>query len=348
MEKLITGAFAQILDANRAHFNARFAEARHFQPGLDPEAFKEHLRSVVAPIVEMVARVRADQAAEVAEVLFDLSLDLLGQEFLGPDSRYPFIADGWRYLLPPLSRFVAEAPREFVGSVTNALYNLSATPGARPDEWTASLLQLAEVCPDAAALLKAGQVAAWRAGMAHYRLGALDLCRDLPPPVALAALGLSPQADHPPLDQLLESLKADPWLHPDSHLSPPTSQLPPPTSHLQIVSRVGAFRGFGGLFLAPPLVFSADGYFIVTDGEGSWWLIADAFGATFHRTDGQPSAAASTPFALNRSGLVAHGKITRDFPELANASSFAGNRTTLAVTTSLSHAVFLIALVGAP
>ncbi len=341
MEKLITGTFAQILDANRARFNARFAEARHFRPGLDPEAFKEHLRSVVAPIVEMVSHVRADQAAEVAEVLFDLSLDLLGQEFVGPNSRYPFIAEGWRSLLPRLSRFVADSPREFVGAVTNALYNLSTTPGARPDEWTASLLQLAEVCLDAPTLLKAGQVAAWRAGMAHYRLSALDLCRELPSLVAFTALGLSPQADPPPLDQLLESLKADPWLRPDSHL-------PPPTSHLQIVSRVGAFRGFGGLFLAPPLVFSADDHFIVTDGEGSWWLIADAFGATFHRTDGQSSAAASTPFALNRSGLVVHGKITRECPELANASSFAGNRTTLAVTTSLSYVVFLIALVGAP
>ncbi len=351
MEKLITGAFAQILEASRARFNARFAEARRFQPRLDPAAFSDHVRSVVAPLVEAVARERADKAAEVADVLYDLSLDLLGQEFLGPDSRYPFIVEGWRFLLPRLSRFIAEAPREVVGSMTNALYNLSTTPGARPGEWAASLLKLAEVCPDAPTLLKAGQVAAWRAGMAHYRLTVLDLCRDLPPPAVLIALGLSPQADHPPLDQLLESLKANPWLHPDSHL-------PPPTSHLQIVSRVGAFRGFGGLFLAPPAVMStAEGQFVVRDGEHAWLLTADLFGATLHRADGETLPTKSRPcahFQIDPTGRVSKIPVrgqklshSQTFPDLKGFTAAADNSTTLAVTTPLSHAVYLIALVGA-
>jgi hypothetical protein len=351
MEKLITGAFAQVLEANRARFNARFAEARRFSPGLDSEAFIEHLRSTVAPIVEAVARERADKAAEVAEALYDLSLDLFGQEFIGPNSRYPFIVDGWRFLLPRLPRFVAEAPREFTGSVTNALYNLSTTPGARPDEWAASLLQLAEVCPDAPTLLRAGQVAAWRAGMAHFRLGALELCRNLPQPAALAALGLSPQAGAPPLDQLLESLKADPWLRPDSHL-------PLPTSHLQIVSRVGAFRGFGGLFLAPPQVMgTADGQFVVKDGDQPWLLTADIFGATLHRMVEDPlqGNGASLPaknqpcahFQIDSAGRVSKSSHSQTFPELKGFTSAADNSTTLAVTTPLSHAVFLIVLAGA-
>jgi len=337
---MLSGPFAQILEANRSRFNARFAEARRIQPRLDPLIFAECLRSTVAQVVEAVHHVRPEKAAEAAEVLYDLSLDLLGQEFLGPNSRYPFIVEGWRFLLPRLSRFIAEAPREVVGSTTNALYNLSTTPGARPGEWAASLLELVEVCPDAPTLLRAGQVAAWRAGMAHYRLSALDLCRDLPPPVALTALGLSPQAKHPPLDTLIDSLKANPWLHPDSHL-------PPPTSHLQIVSRVGAFRGFGGLFLEPPLVWPADDDFVVSDGEGTWLLMADVFGATFHRADIKVSSLkASSPFTINKAGSVSFGKTSRAFPELANANSSAGNNTTLAVTTPLSHAVYLIALAG--
>lgn len=344
MEDLITGPFAQVLEANRARFNARFAEARRFQPRLDPAAFSDHLRLVVAPLVEAVARERADKAAEVADVLYDLSLDLLGREFIGPNSRRPFIVEGWRFLLPRLSRFVAEAPREFVGSVTNALYNLSITPGARPGEWAASLFRLAEVCPDAPTLMRAGQVAAWRAGMAHYRLTALDLCRDLPSPAALTALGLSPQAEHPPLDTLIESLKANPWLRPDSNLQSPISNY-----QLRIVSRVGAFRGFGGLFLEPPLVWPADDDFVVSDGKGTWLLVADVFGATFHRADIKaPSLKASSPFTINKAGSVSFGKTSHAFPELANANSSAGNNTTLAVTTPLSHAVYLIALVGKP
>ena len=349
---MLSGPFAQILEANRSRFNARFAEARRIQPRLDPLIFAECLRSTVAQVVEAVHHVRPEKAAEAAEVLYDLSLDLLGQEFLGPNSRYPFIVEGWRFLLPRLSRFIAGSPREFVGSTTNALYNLSTTPGARPGEWAASLLKLVEVCPDAPTLLRAGQVAAWRAGMAHYRLSALDLCRDLPPPVALTALGLSPQAEHPPLDTLIESLKANPWLSPASNLQSPTplrlaSGAIVSNYQLQIVSRVGAFRGFGGLFLEPPLVWPADDDFVVSDGEGTWLLMADVFGATFHRADIKaPSLKTSSPFTINKAGSVSFGKTSRAFPELANANSSAGNNTTLAVTTPLSHAVYLIALAG--
>ncbi|MBF8282535.1 MAG: hypothetical protein HW378_1450 [Anaerolineales bacterium] len=351
---MLSGPFAQILEANRSRFNARFAEARRIQPRLDPLIFAECLRSTVAQVVEAVHHVRPEKAAEAAEVLYDLSLDLLGQEFLGPNSRYPFIVEGWRFLLPRLSRFIAGSPREFVGSTTNALYNLSTTPGARPGEWAASLLKLVEVCPDAPTLLKAGQVAAWRAGMAHYRLSALDLCRDLPPPVALTALGLSPQAEHPPLDTLIDSLKANPWLSPASNLQSPTPLRLAPGAivsnyQLQIVSRVGAFRGFGGLFLEPPLVWPADDDFVVSDGEGTWLLMADVFGATFHRADIKaPSLKTSSPFTINKAGSVSFGKTSRAFPELANANSSAGNNTTLAVTTPFSHAVYLIALVGMP
>jgi hypothetical protein len=336
----LAGPFAQVLQANRAGFNAKFAEARRFRPRLDPAIFSDLLVWVVAPLVEAVAREHPGKTAEVADALYDLSLDLLGREFLGPNSRYPFIAEGWRYLLPRLPRFMAEAPREFVGSVTNALYNLSLTPGARPGEWAASLLQLADVCPDAPTLLKAGQVAAWRAGMARYRLSALDLCRDLPPSIALAALGLSPQSDPPPLDALIASLKADPWLRPDN--------LKSPISNLQIVARVGAFRGFGGLFLRPPTVMAtAEGQFIVRDGEQAWLLTADRFGAAFHRADEQAAPLKRPPtshFQIDPTGRVSKQSHSQTFPDLAGFTTAADNDTTLAVTTPLSHAVYLAAL----
>ncbi len=336
----LAGPFAQILAANRARFNARFAEARRFQPRLDPAAFGEHLRSVVAPLVEAVGREQPAQAAEVADVLYDLSLDLLGREFLGPNSRYPLIAEGWRFLLPRLSHFIAESPREFIGSLTNALYNLSTTPGARPHEWAAALLRLAEISPDAPTLLKAGQVAAWRAGLAHYRLSALDLCRVLPPPSAFTALGLPSQTDHAPLDQLIESLTANPWLRPDSNLQSPMA-------NLQIVTRVGAFRGFGGLFIVPPLVFGGGDHFLVTDGEGTWLLAADRFGATFHRSDGQAALLKGQPasqFQVDPTGRVQKSSHSQVFHELAGFASAADIGTTLAVTTPLSHAVYLVAL----
>ena len=335
----ITGPFAQILEANRSRFNARFAEARRFRPKLDAAAFGALLRTTVAPIVEAVSRERPDQVAEAGEVLYDVALDLLGQELLGPNSRYPFIVDGWNVLLPRLARFIAEAPHPFIGSVTNALYNLSLTPGARTHEWAASLLTLAETCPDAAALLKAGQVAAWRAGMAHYRPGALEICRRLPPAVALAALGLPPDSDLP-VGAILDQLTADPWLAPTAI---PNSQFT--RRNLRIVARVGAFRGFGGLFLAPPTVAAAEGHILVSDGKNRWLLFADLFGATFHRTELQPQKQklSGEAFQADVTGAVWKDGQKQVFPELANLTSVASTPTTLAVTTPLSYAVYLVA-----
>ncbi len=344
MPELVTGPFAQILEANRSRFNSKFAAARRYYPKLDAAAFGDHLHLVVAPLVEAVDRETPARTAEAAEVLYDISLDLVAQEFLGPNSRYPYLVEGWRVLLPRLARFIAQAPRQFVGSVTNALYNLSATPGARPHEWAAALLDLAEICSDAETLLKAGQVAAWRAGLAHYRSGALQLCGSLEPKIARAALGLSPQDNYPPLDKLIESLKVNPWLRLNSNLQSPITNY-----QLQIVSRVGAFRGFGGLFLAPPTVACADGQFYVSDGDKHWLLTADLFGATFHRVDGAPNrndTQGTLPFKIEKGGKVSRGAQTRVFPELENFKSMAANETTLAVTSPLSHAVYLVALVA--
>ncbi len=341
MEKLITDPFAQTLLANRARFNAKFAEARHFKPKLRADAFAEHLRSVVAPIVEAVARESPTAATETVEALYDLSLDLIGQEFLGPTSRYPAITEGWRTLLPSLPRHIAAAPQAVISAVTNALYNLSLEPSARPGEWMKLILKLAPLCSDADALLKAGQVAAWRSGLAHYRRGALDVCRTLDEKIARAVLDI-PQTNTLPVTAILDHLQINPWLNPSA-----ITQLPIPNNQLQIVARVGAFRGFGGLFIAPPLVFPAGDHFIVTDGEGSWLLTADCFGATWHRTEAQPvDKKNTTRLAINRNGQVSvDGKPAKEFPELANSQSSAANAVTLAVTTPLSHAVTLVAIV---
>ena len=337
----LTGPFAQILDANRARFNAKFAEARHFKPKLSAEAFKHHLHFTLAPLVEAVYHADADKANGVADALYDLSLDLVGQELLGPDARYPLLVEGWQTLLPRLPRFIIEAPRDFVGAVTNALYHLSVTPGARPREWLDVMQRAAGLCPESATFLRVGQVAAWRAGLAHYRPQALALAGQLAttsPMLARLALNL-PTANTktaPLITTLLNRLNADPWYRPESSPAQP---------QLTIVARVGAFRGFGGLFLAPPRVSLAQEHFVIHESDNDWLLTADAFGATLHRYE-RPAAAdkVETPFRLEAGGKVGHGQITRVFPELSSATSTAATATTLAVTTALSHAVYLVAL----
>ena len=267
-------------------------------------------------------------------MLYDLSLDLLAREFIGPRSRYPFINAGWRELLPALGSHIVDSPRAVVGSITNALYNLSVEPGARPQAWLDSMRALAPLCAGVPSLLQAGQVAAWRAGLAHYRQGALALCRQLPPPLALAALGVQTASvakagDLAPgdLNTLLERLAADPWLHPANAF---TANRP---RELGIVARAGAFRGFGGLFMAPPVVTASGEHFVALSprpllpmgaGETRWLLTADVFGATFHRAGDVPTVTGSGAFQLDRSGRVTLGKDSKVFPELADFSSAAG------------------------
>lgn len=337
MAAALTGPFARELEAGRDRFNAKFAEARRQRPRLDSAAFLEVLAGSVAPVVDAVHAAAPDRTALAAEALYDLALDLTGQDLLGPAARSAPVAAGWLALLPRLGRFLAEAPRSVASAITNALYNLAHAPGARPDEWTGRMLALADHCPDAKRLLIAGQVAAWRAGMAHYRAGALDLCRTLPLPIARVALGLP--AEPEPLDSLIQALTADPWLKPEmlGHSSPVARSL-------SIVARAGAFRGFGGLFLRPPLVACAGEHFLVSDGEDSWLLAADACGATFHRMSGVPTTSAPSPFTLGKDGVVRAAGRSKRFTELAEPTSHAGNATTLAVTTALSHSVFLVAV----
>jgi hypothetical protein len=334
MDPLISGPFAQQLEAQRGKFNMLFAEARRQRPKLEPAQFADLLAKTATPIVEAVAKTAPTRVPEVAEAVYGLGLDLLGQELLGPNARYPFVADAWQVLFPLLGKFVAEDPRQVLGGLTNAHYNLSVTAGARPHEWAGLMLKLGDLCPSAATLLKAGQVAAWRTGMAHYRPGALALCAELPPNITRAALGLPANAE--PIEPLLEALKGNRWLNPNSPIS----------NSLKLVGRVGAFRGFGGLFLTPPTVTVLNGQLFVRNGDEVWLLMADAFGATFHRAEKVAAATAvtPTPFKLDRNGKISLNGQTQTIPELAAYTSAASDGQTLAVTTSLSHAVFLVAV----
>src|SRR5437870_3374895 len=90
----VSGPFAAALHARRARFNALFADERRLRPGLDGATLAAHLRTLVAPIVDRAEAVRPGSAAAVTDALYELSLDLLAREFLGPRSRYPAIVAG--------------------------------------------------------------------------------------------------------------------------------------------------------------------------------------------------------------------------------------------------------------
>ena len=140
--------------------------------------------------------------------------------------------------------YVAREPSRVAGSITNALYNLSRTPGARPKDWWSTDFHL---CQSVAEFLDYGIILAWRCGMPQYRRSALEKAKSLLPELAANALGL-PQTTTPErLTDVIRNLTNNPWILPQDALQNAKRQL-------KIVATAGAFRGFNGQFLAPPKV----------------------------------------------------------------------------------------------
>ena len=339
---MVGPALANALAADRAGFNARFALARRRLPGLDGNAFLSFLASVVDPVAEAVARVRPERVGHVVRSAYDAALELAGQRLAGPGARERVQEEGWLRILPAAAPLLAEHPGRLVSAVGNALHQLSATPGARPGDWSAAVASAAPRCPDLATLLRFGQVAAWRAGLAHYRASALAAVGVLSVLLALAALGAGPGWDWP---RLRLRLAADPWFDPGAY-APDSADARGP---LRLAVRVGAFRGFGGLFAEPPGVAVVAGELIVSSGADRWALYADSFGAALHRTGAGGAAPGPGRGRLSQELVVDGCSVLRgperlDLPELGRFASAAVTPHTLALTSPLTHAVILVSL----
>lgn len=334
----MSASFKEALLAQRERVNAVFAQARHFRPDLDGNAFGRVLLDLVAPAADAAIDAGGDADA-VTGALVALSLDLLGHGVLGPERNNRWVSAGWR-ALPAMAPALARAPQRLAAAMSNALINLAQTSGARPEQWLAGFVELARQTQDTDLLLRAGQALAWRAGMAHFRTEALSLLEGLPAPLAAVALGLPPATAPATLRTTLEQLKFNRWFVPGQNGG---------ARRLRVVARIGGFRGFGGVFLTPPTVDVVDGALRARiggrDGE-AWTVFADAFGATFHRqpSGGPPTAAsAPAPFSLNKGRIAVPGLPDATFPALLITTSAAAFEGTLAVTTPLSHAIWLIA-----
>ncbi len=342
----ISDPLAAVLRAGRQDFNAQFARARHQYPALSTGAFADFLAAGVDPVVRAVAAVAPDRVAHTVTAAYGIGLELVARNLVGPGAKHDAVTHAWQGLLPAAKELVAAAPQRILGAVSNAVCLLAATSGARPGWWLEEMVRLLPHLPttDGVELfLRLGQITAWRAGMAHFRPGALTTLDALPESLACAALGLP--TDTPAWEKIRARLDVDPWYNP----ALATAAGPDPA---HFVSRVGEFRGFGGLFPEPPQVAGGgDGQFFVRSGDAHWLLMADAFGATFHRATPEEwaRAAAGRPVLPGGGSRVDAGTVQIDraqvpLPFCGEIVSHATNASTLAVTGSLTHAVLLVAL----
>jgi hypothetical protein len=333
---MVSDAFASILRSGRSDFNQRFAAARRQFPDLQPDAFSEFLETHVAEIVRAVEVIDdGSHVGQVVDIAYDVSLSLIGQKLAGPHRRLSFIDDGWRRIFPKITRLVATDAATLLPAISNALYQLDSSPGARPAEWIDAMERLGPECPDSATLLRLGQLLSWRSGLSHFREPALAIADSLPPTLTKSALNIRTDAEWSTIRGQLES---SPWYDPQK------SDLPAP---LELMMRIGAFRGFGGLFPTPPLVRSAGDSLYVRSGDDYWLLKADIFGATLHRSSVHESEGgqSSLPDGLQVTGdSISFKGQKRTIPDLDRFTSAAVTSTTLALTSSLTYAIVLLAL----
>lgn len=339
MERRVTGEFARILETKRDLFNSKFACARRLNRHLEAKDFLDHLAIAVAPIIENSAKTAGSKIDDIAVELYNLSLELFALGCLGKNPKYHAVEKAWREFFPEISDLVIKAPRLLATSISNALVNISAEKGADENRWLEIMRKIAPVCKDEKIFLKAGIVAAWRCGMAHYRKGALESCENIPMAVLAGIFGLKDNMKDREILSVLQRVQENRWHDPSVK-----SQKKNP--EIKYIKRTGGFRGFGGPFVTPPRVIVADGQFLISDSEYNWIIHTDVFGATLHRSGKgklEQDSSTSPIFTINKAGKVMKGKTVKRFPKLAYASSWASTEDTMAVCLPFSHYVYLIA-----
>lgn len=327
-------AFAAALETQRDALNAAFALRQRAGAKIDPSAFLEHLQTRLSPIVAAVEASRPERIAGVVAALYDVSLDLFAASLLGPEARLALVGRVWDELLPAMSTLLARKPQEVAACLSNAAMQVASQPGTRPELWLTRLIEVAPRCDSIERLLEVGLVAAWQAGLVQFRTAALAAAARLPPELAATALGM-PTSAVAQLSDILAQMTANPWANGTA-----SGKL-----KLELVATVGAFIGFGGVFLRPPMVSHCEGRIVCSDGVASWQLLADACGSWFrplgHAANYKTVSAPQQP-QIDKQGTVRWGELSLRIPHLAAASSQACDGATLAVTIPTSHHVFLL------
>lgn len=344
---MLSAAFTAILKSGREEFNAQYALAKKQFPALEAEAFSSFLQTTVDPLVAKVHSTNPEAAGPVAQAAYEVGLELVAQRLVGAQARHPWIQRLWEEVLPVAEQHMTAAPREVIGALSNAAHQLGSVPGARPEVWLALLIRVAPLSDSTGDFLKAGQVAAWRCGLAHYRESALAVADTLPPALALAALTVPEASNREPAPHALDN-SAWPEIRQRLHDGRWTRGLGNngrgqpngrDASAPRLMQRTGTFRGFGGLFPEPPRLVVAQDQLYVRSGNDGWLLTADAFGATFHRATPEELAAARPQIPQVPAGVEVPA-------DIGPVTSVARLDHTVAITGALTHAVLLYAVPG--
>lgn len=328
----VSAALASVLASGRGHFNARAAEARHRYPAFDTAGFAAFLRTGVDGIALGVASVAPERTAQAVLAAYDMALELVAQGLAGPGARTRAIERAWLELAPRFAPLLAVEPVEVLGALSNAAIHIASEPAARFDDWLQGMAALAANADSVERLRSLGVIAAWRAGLPHFREAALRQAEQLPEHVALLALGAPPgQA----WAEVRDAHRGNRWWSPQPERR---------AAHRRGL-RIGAFTGFGGTFSQPPSLRACPDGFLVRSGDRFSLLVADAYGAVLlpatarEYADADPAIHARGARIAGTDIVVGGLRIASELPE--DGLSLAGNEHTVAVTSPYTHSIRL-------
>lgn len=315
---MISDPFATVLSAGRSQFNKKVIEARRRFPTFDAAAFAEFMQTGVDPMVRAVAAIDAARVPQVVMAAYDAAVELCAQSLAGAAARTGGVNQVWAEVAPHYAHLIAQAPAQVLALLTNGVIHLEKHASVRPGQWVAELAAAAPQVQSLSQLQSLGQVLAWRAGLVHFRSGALAAAGRLPDAWMAHLFGV----DLPAWPAAREAMLADPWWGAAADSS----------------IEVGAFTGFGGEFARPPQVRACDDGFLVRSGERYFLLMADVYGAILHAASEEEFVAA----AHGRWPAPAPLPIVRDLP--ASTLTVICNAHTMAVSSPYTHAIRLLPL----
>jgi hypothetical protein len=326
----LSPAFTSILRERRHAYNYRWSEARSRFPHLTSEDAASFFVNDLAPLIDALAAsaVQPDQLELLCDIAVDVGSRATGLRLLGVNASQPWVTELWRNTFPALAHLIAANPLAVITEMSHATAQFSTHGASRPQQWLRLLTALGPQAADLEQLRLLGKVIAWRSGLAHYRTGALTAADHLPPSLVEPALEIHAGQSWSTLRVALQESK---W---------PASLV----GDTALLTKVGSFRGFGGVFLEPPMLATHDNDLIARSGGDAWLVSADVFGSTLHRIDDDGSPAGTTveePTVI-LGDYVFVGSQAVELGAAAPVTSAAQQGNVLAITTKNSHAIWLL------
>ncbi|WP_207534806.1 hypothetical protein [Desertivirga arenae] len=318
MEKVRFPPLIEYLKESSDEYNKMYYQQELKSGAINSMMLSKWIVQNVEPLIIAVHKVAPESLPKVFKALYASSLSLLGNNLaITHEEEYKH---GWNLCLH-IPQLLVLQPQRILNAINTALESLRQHQPEKVLNWLNLMRNLATKCKSVELFLDYGRFAAWTCGMAHLREKAAKIYLDLPGEVLELIQG---EVKNVRIADLIELG----WRK---------------EKYGSFEGVAGGFYGYGKAFIQPPLVALVENIIVASDGVSSSALFADALG-TVLISDIPVSADYIKEQALqSRENQLR--KIQKHFPiPFDDVTSVAANKSTLVVSRSSSHYLFLYSI----